>query len=64
MGLDSLRSYFFTSMRGGCFFAHSKHVVTPGSASSLAAAIAFPHTLHNVFDAFPADDLLMVHRSS
>ena len=47
IGLASLRSYFRGSTFGGKRLAQFTQTVTPGNASSRAAAIGWPHTVHN-----------------
>src|SRR5687768_12938731 len=62
MGLASLRSSFLTSILGGFFLAHSRHVVTPGSASRRAAGIGLPQRLHRIFARFFGRSLIIHHQ--
>src|SRR3954469_13493575 len=48
IGLAWLSSIWLVSTLRGYFLAHSMHVVTPGNASSRAAAMGLSHRLHRL----------------
>lgn len=54
MGLAWLSSIPLTSTFRGCFLAHAIHVLAPGSASNLAAAIGWLHNAQSFRGRFVA----------